>query len=99
MEVVHAVRGDRQIGRLGQARDLQPDRNAAAVGQIGLGEGHAARRDQRLKLVQGVQVLAGRDRQAALAHDAGMARDVVGDGRLLEPDTSCPASARAARIA
>ena len=36
MQVVHAVGGDRQVLRLGQAGDLEPDRDAAAVRQIGL---------------------------------------------------------------
>ncbi len=39
----------------------------------------------RLELVDRVQVLAGRDRQAALARDPDVALDVVRNGRLLEP--------------
>ena len=49
-------------------------RHAAAVGDVGLGEGDAAGRDQLLELVERVQVLAGGDRQAALPHDARVAR-------------------------
>ena len=42
--VVRAVRGDRQVEGLGEVRDLHEDGDAAAVGDVGLGIGHAAGR-------------------------------------------------------
>jgi hypothetical protein len=80
------VRRDGQVEGLGQVTDLHERGDAAAVGDVGLGERHAARGDQVPKLGEGVQVLARGDRQAALAHDADVARHVVGARRLLEPD-------------
>ena len=85
-QVVHAVRGDREIERLGEVRDLNEHRDAAAVRHVGLRIGDAADVDHLLELPQRAEVLAGRDRHAALAHDARVPRDVVGDRRLLEPD-------------
>ena len=75
VEVVDAVRGHRQVRGLGEARDLEPDRDAAAVREVGLREGHAAgARSARWNSWMRVQVLAGRDRQPALAHDPRVAR-------------------------
>ena len=65
--------------------DLHERGDAAAVGDVGLGERHAARGDQVPELVEGMKVLARGDRQAALAHDADVARHVVGARRLFQP--------------
>ena len=43
VEVVDAVRRDGETARLGEVGDLEPDRHAAAVRDVGLGEGDAAR--------------------------------------------------------
>jgi hypothetical protein len=59
--------------------------DAAAVRRVGLGVGDAAGRDHLFELVQRVKVLAGGDRQPTFAHDAGVSRHVVRDGRFLEP--------------
>jgi hypothetical protein len=85
-QVVCAVRGKRQVVRLGQVRHLHEYCDAAAIGHVRLGKGHAAGRDHLGELVQRVQVLAGGNRHPAVAHDARVARDVVGDGWLLQPD-------------
>ena len=43
--VMRAVRGDRQVEGLGQMGDLHERRDAAAIGDVGLGIGHAAAGD------------------------------------------------------
>ena len=98
-DVVGAVRGHRQVERLGEVADLHEDRHAAAVGHVGLRERHAAGGDQLPELVQRVEVLAGGHRQPALAHDAHVAGHVVGDRRLLQPHRVRRRQGRAARIA
>jgi hypothetical protein len=80
------VRGHRQIEGLGEVADLHERGDAAAIGDVGLGEGHPAGHDQRAELVQRVEVLPRRDGHPALAHDADVARHVVRDRGLLEPD-------------
>ena len=84
-DVVRAVAGDGKIERLRQPRDLHEGGDAAAIGDVRLGIGHRAGDDVVLELPQRAQILARRDRHAAGLHDAGMARDIVGDDRLFEP--------------
>ena len=79
------VRRHRQAERLGEMTDLHEHRHPPAVGHIGLRKRHAAGGDQLAKLGERVQILAGRDRQSALAHDPHVAGHVLGTGRLLEP--------------
>ena len=84
-DVVCAVAGDRKIERFREPRDLHKGRDAAAIGDVGLGIGHRASRYIVLELPERAQVFAGRNRHAAGSHDAGMTGNVIGNDRLFEP--------------
>ena len=84
-DVMRAMAGYRHVERLGEMGDFHEGGDAAAIGDVGLGIGHRAGGDILLELPQAAQVLAGGDRQAALAHDARMAGRIVRDRRLFEP--------------
>ena len=84
-DVVRAVGRHGQVEGLGEVADLNEHRHPAAVRHVGLGKGDAARLDQGAELVQRMEILAGGDGQAALAHHAHVAGHVVGDDRLLQP--------------
>jgi len=79
VQVVYAVAGHRQVERFGQMRDFYPGGDAANVRDIGFRKRYRAPCNHLLEFVKRVQILPCRNGQAALAEDAHMPLDVVGN--------------------
>src|SRR5712691_13065906 len=80
-----AVAGHWKIERFREPCDLHKGCDAAAIGDIGLGIRHRASRNIVFEFPEGAQIFARCDWYAAGGHDAGMARNIVGNDRLLTP--------------
>jgi hypothetical protein len=82
---VGTVRRHRQVEGFGEVGDLHESRHTAAIGDVGLGVADAACGDHVLELPERSHVLAGGDRQPALAQHPDVPSHVVGDQRFLQP--------------
>ena len=79
------VRGERAPAEVGERGDPPAPAEAAREHDVGLHDVDAAAQDEVARLGQAAHHLAGRDPQRGAAPQQGVALDVVGAQRLLEP--------------
>src|SRR5262245_23067744 len=83
--VAPSMKRDGYIVLGSQSRNLSDLRDTARAGDIGLKKIHRAPRDEIFEGIVGIEVLANGNGNFASLSELGMAFDVLGKQRLLEP--------------